>query len=286
MFNWFKKQRIDDSIVPEIDFVRIEAGTFVMGQGPDDPEPDGTAPQHKVTLTRAFKIGTTPITRDQFSNFVDATRYRTSAEESGVGIEWWNNVNGASWRTQKLFGSEILPATFISWGDATAYCKWASRATRSVIRLPTEAEWEYACRGGTTTAYAGNLEAMGWFADNSGDRALDSKELAKHGSGVFFKTLQENNCRVHGVKLKQPNRWGLYDMHGNIWEWCSDAHANYPPGPGEDPTGPEISRPVARVMRGGNWANLGAICSSGNRGNFRPGDAFDIFGFRVVQEIG
>ena len=141
------------------------------------------------------------------------------------------------------------PVEMVSWDDAVAFCEKLSSlpaevAAGRVYRLPTEAEWEYACRAGTTTAYsfgddAKDLGKYAWFSDNSG-----------------FKT--------HGVGEKLPNGWGLYDMHGNVWEWCSDAEGSY------------------RVFRGGGWGSTAWFCRSALRRRLGPSNRSVHLGFRLV----
>ncbi|HEY4328138.1 MAG TPA: formylglycine-generating enzyme family protein [Phycisphaerae bacterium] len=227
MFSWFKKPHRGLKGV-EIDFLPIPSGTFIMGQGPDEPGIDGTAPQHQVTFTRPYNMSAKTITRDQFQRFVDATNYITSAEKTGTAVVNWKSRKGISWRSQVLYPPETLPITYVSWDDAVAFCLWASSITKSTIRLPTEAKWEYACRAGTSTAYAGEIEEMGWHAGNSGDAPFNCGELVRISTKAFSNAMAERRCRVHGVGLKRPNAWGLHDMHGNVWQWCQDVFAPYP----------------------------------------------------------
>jgi formylglycine-generating enzyme required for sulfatase activity len=150
-----------------------------------------------------------------------------------------------------------LPVEKVSWDDAVEFCKKLSdlpeekKAGRE-YRLPTEAEWEYACRAGSKTVYSfddeeGLLPEYGWFDRNSSDR-------------------------THAVGLLEPNAWGLYDMHGNVWEWCSDWYGEYPKSAVSDPTG--LAKSAVRVLRGGSWYDDAAICESA----FRHGNAPELRG--------
>ena len=124
------------------------------------------------------------------------------------------------------------------------------------MSLPTEAQWEYACRAGTTGAYAGDLDEMGWYWDNSGDE-------------------------IHPVGQKKPNAWGLYDMHGNVWEWCKDWYSNsYVSNDKNNPVG--HSSGSFRVFRGGSWFNYASYCRVASRGYHSPGNRYYNLGFRVV----
>jgi formylglycine-generating enzyme required for sulfatase activity len=158
-----------------------------------------------------------------------------------------------------------LPVENVSWNDAVEFCKKLSdlpeekKAGRE-YRLPTEAEWEYACRAGSKTAYAfddeeGLLPEYGWFKRNSSDR-------------------------THTVGLLEPNAWGLYDMHGNVWEWCSDRYGDYPKGAVSDPSGPKEGS--YRVYRGGGWGIDAARCRSAIRNWFAPSFRGIRLGFRVA----
>ena len=158
------------------------------------------------------------------------------------------------------------PVEAVSWDDAVEFFRKlsalpAEKAAGYVYRLPTEAEWEYACRAGTMTEYSfGNDESelgdYAWHASNSGNT-------------------------THPVGSKQPNPWGLHDMHGNVWEWCQDWHGDYPRGAVTDPTGP--SSGSFRVLRGGGWVHGSEYCRSANRGGSTPDDRGSYYGFRVLR---
>jgi formylglycine-generating enzyme required for sulfatase activity len=151
----------------------------------------------------------------------------------------------------------------VSWDEATRFCKKLSEKTRQAVRLPTEAEWEYACRAGSKTRFCfgdadDGLGDYAWFGANSGDK-------------------------THPVGQKKPNAWGLHDMHGNLWEWCSDWYGEYAADPATDPTGPTTG--AGRVLRGGCWGCDAQACRSGTRLASRP-EAHYGFGWRVVAPVG
>ena len=157
------------------------------------------------------------------------------------------------------------PAAVITWNDAMAYCQWLSDVEKATYRLPTEAQWEYACRAGTTTQYS--------FGD-------DHQELAQFG---WFKNNSE--LRSHAVGQKRPNAFGLYDLHGNLWEWCHDFYDEkwYEKSPTNDPTGPTFG--LQHVMRGGYWPSSASTCRSAHRGRTIPANRSNHFGFRVVLSL-
>ena len=142
------------------------------------------------------------------------------------------------------------PVTHVSWNDCQEFCR------KTGLQLPTEAQWEYACRAGSTGAYAGNLDDMAWYENNSGSR-------------------------THSVGTKKPNAWGLYDMHGNVYEWCQDWFGKYPSGSVTDPTGP--SSGSDRVGRGGSWDDDAGGCRSAYRSYGEPGYRYYYLGFRVLR---
>ena len=158
------------------------------------------------------------------------------------------------------------PVEKVSWADAVEFCGKlsampAEKTAGHVYRLPTEAEWEYACRSGTTTAYgfgddASRLGDYGWFDGNS-------------------------DSSTHPVGEKKPNAWGLYDMHGNVWEWCQDWYGDYPSGSTTDPTGP--SSGSFRVDRGGSWCSSAGYCRSAYRYRNAPESRGNFLGFRVLR---
>ena len=245
--------------------VPIAPGTFLMGTasgGSDDEHP-----QTRVTLSKAYWLGQYDVRVKDFRAFVEATGYRTEAEQ-GDGMvvhenNTWTQKAGASWRSPGLNQDDNHPVVGVSWNDAMAFCAWVNQTQHEAgtlpegyaYTLPTEAQWEYACRAGTTGDYAGSLDAMGWYNQNSGNT-------------------------THPVGQKQPNAWGLYDMHGNVWQWCLDWYGNYPGGSMTDPTGP-ASGPY-RVIRGGGWNNPADYCRSADRGAEAPGNRSSNLGFRLA----
>ncbi len=211
----------------------VPAGEFRMGSPADEKGREAEETPHRVTIGRAFRIGTTEVTQAQWKAVMGARRGR--------------------------FEGDDLPVEDVSWNDAVAFCQKLSKAEGKTYRLPTEAEWEYACRAGAAGRFAADdLDALAWYDDNS-------------------------EGRTHPVAAKKPNAWGLYDMHGNVAEWCADYYAPYPPGDAADPAGPPEGK--ARVVRGGSFASFDRGCRSASRSSARPAYQMKVIGLRVVLEL-
>jgi formylglycine-generating enzyme required for sulfatase activity len=219
----------------------IPAGTFMMGCSPGDTQcDDDEKPAHQVTIARGFWIGQTPVTAGAYKRFAGATgRQMPEAPDFNTG---WANEN--------------MPIVDVTWDDAQAYCAWMGG------RLPTEAQWEYAARGGSTEARYGNLDEIAWYDQNSGKQ-------------------------THDVAQKRANGFGLYDMLGNVWEWVSDwfDQSYYQNSPSQDPTGPASGQ--TRVVRGGSWFYLvPRNVRVSDRVNYLPGYRFnDGLGFRCSGKV-
>ena len=229
--------------------VPIPAGTFMMGTPETEKLGFDNEHQHQVTISNAFYMQTTEVTQGQW--------------KAAMGTEPWKSSDrdkeGANY-----------PATCVSWEDAVAYCEKLSAKEGKTYRLPTEAQWEYACRAGTKTIWSfGNdenqLGEYAWYRENT--RAI--------GEGY-----------AHQVGQKKPNAFGLYDMHGNVWEWCHDYYGEgyYKPSPATDPQGPAWG--VWHLFRGGSWQYLTRGTRSAERGAHGEGlISPEVFGFRVVREL-
>lgn len=274
--------------LPEM--VLVKAGSFTMGctteQG-DECEND-EKPAHWVTITKDFYIGKYPVTNAQYAAFLNEKGNQTED-----GIPWidlsgrWSEaarcrilVEGDIFRSQS--GYENHPVMYLFWHGAEAYCKWLGAKTGHNYRLPTEAEWEYAARGGhlapaQQTKYAGsnNADEVAWYWENSGDKR-------KSGEWIEGK-LRINNCQPLPVGMKKANALGIHDMSGNVWEWCHDWYdANYyKNSPVEDPKGPNIG---FRVLRGGAWNSNTRNCRVSERLRYFPTYWLSDFGFRVARD--
>jgi formylglycine-generating enzyme required for sulfatase activity len=253
---------LENSVTME--FMPIPTGSFIMGS--DDGE-DDEGPRHPVAFSRPFWMAKTEVTQEQYGQYKDAPQ---TYKKKDVPMPM----------------SAALPVAGVSWKDAMAFCNWLTTNERAMGRLPegyeftlpTEAEWEYACRAGTTGDYAGPINSMGWYNKNSSER-------------------------TNPVASKSPNAWGLYDMHGNVWEWCADYwYSNYENAPtdgsqrglavdeyhvpdeqwGEEGNTIRLRNTGLRSVRGGCWNYPASACRSANRFYHSPDDTSHYLGFRPI----
>ena len=225
------------------EMVTVEGGTFTMGDAARNGKKDAR-PLHQVSLN-SFEMAKTPTTVAQWKTFCSATGH--TMPENAPGSGWIDNH----------------PIEKVNWQDAMAYCAWLSQKTNSRYRLPTEAEWEYAARGGRLSkgfpfSGGGRLDKVGWFENNSENKA-------------------------HPVATKKPNELGLYDMSGNVWEWCSDWYGEYAATGQTNPQGPDTG--TYRVLRGGGSEYSALSCRVACRFFGNPEGCFFSNGFRVALSL-
>jgi len=218
-------------------FVSIPGGSFLMGSSDGNKD---EMPVHTVQI-EPFYLMTTEVTQRMWKELM--------------------------WLNPSRFEGDDLPVEQVRWEEAQKFIqKLNTRYPGRDFRLPSEAEWEYACRAGSTTAFylgdsEADLDSAGWYDDNSGSKS-------------------------HPVGLKQPNAWGLYDMHGNVWEWCQDwFHDTYDGAP-SDSSAWITGGSVYRVLRGGSWYSMATLCRSANRYKYKPNESYHSVGFRVAAAKG
>lgn len=290
-------------------FVLIPAGSFMMGSTDADlaqmkrdfKAATGEAfksdwdkylkreqPAHRVRISKPFYMQTTEVTNDQFAAFVRATGYKTDAEKGGKGYAFkdgkWQWVQRADWRHPSGPGSGISglgshPVVQVSWNDAQAFIKWLSRKEGVKYSLPTEAQWEYASRGGRQ----GQLYSWGNDMPPRGQvgNFCDETSRAKYRWTYYIHGYNDGYAETAPVGNYQSNGFGLYDMIGNVWEWCQDWYGNYPAGSVTDPRGPGSGK--YRVVRGGSWGRDPGSLRSATRGRFAPDFRGNDIGFRLSR---
>ena len=254
-------------------YMWVPAGTFMMGCSPGDDEcVDDEKPAHRVTITKGFWMAQTLVTVAAYERYVKATGKTMPAEPELMG-----RPLNPGWKDAKQ------PIVNVNWNESLDYCTWIGG------RLPSDAEWEYAARGGNPNARYGPLDQIAWYADNSGANRLDSTALkkedqAKYGGGrrIFNQALHDNGDSAHDVGLKLANGFGLYDMLGNVWQWVNDWYEPnyYAHSPAQDPPGPTSGQ--LKLERAASWDDVPQYLRASYNHKARPDLQNYTLGFRCV----
>jgi formylglycine-generating enzyme required for sulfatase activity len=274
-----------------MNLVLIPRGTFKMGSPAGELGRDGDeGPLHDVELSKSFYLAAHTVTVGQFRAFVEATGYRTEAESDGTGGSGYDaalrkldgNMPKYSWKETGWPQTPRHPVVNVSWNDANKFCEWLSKKERKTYRLPTEAEWEYACRASTSTRYwSGDGDDSLKGVANIADSSYVDKVPAK---GVAVVPWNDTHPFTAPVGSFRPNAWGLHDMHGNVFQWCADWQDTnyYRVSPRLDPPGPAAG--TRRIYRGGSWNSPPRGCRSAYRLWGEPKERSCRLGFRVVYD--
>lgn len=229
-------------------FVWIPAGNYMMGSPKEEKTRGADETQHKVTLTKGFYMGVYTVTQEQWKAVMD---------ENPSYFQGINNPKG----------EKNLPVESVSWDDCQNFIKKLREKDKKPYRLPSEAEWEYACRAGTTTPFH--------FGET-----LSTDQANYDGTAIYGNGKKGVNRMIPtSVGSFPPNAWGLCDMHGNVWQWCKDRYGDYPNKDLVDPVGPDSGD--RRVLRGGAWADDPEYCRSARRKKHAPGYSGEYVGFRL-----
>jgi formylglycine-generating enzyme required for sulfatase activity len=284
--------------------VLIPAGEFMMGsQEPAEELVKSFAaynrkadyfkdeyPSHRVRITKAFYFGKYEVRVGDFRRFVEDTGYKTQAETDGTGGWGYNPQTGRcegrkpqfNWLNTGFKQSDDHPVVNVTWNDVAAFCQWLSLKEGKTYRLPTEAQWEYACRAQSATRYNNGDDPAGLDAVAN---TLDAKGRTTFPHVQEITILPGEKAKfTDPVGGKKPNKFGLYDMHGNVWEWCADWYGAdyYSKSPADDPAGPESGD--RRVRRGGGWNSFPIWARASFRNWNTPQSRCLNLGFRVVRE--
>ena len=308
-----KKQAADLGGGVKMELVLIPAGKFRMGSGESAQDTaayfnkayrenfpaDGMGgleanffenehPQHDVRITKPFCLGKYPVTRGQFRQFVTATSYKTDKDKDKKLLAWgwdpdkkqFSNDEKYSWQNAGFEQTEEHPVVNVTWNDAMAFCKWLSEKEGQTYRLPTESEWEYACRARTTTRYPSgdDPQTLGKVSN-----LVDATVKVRIPDWKYMIYHSDNYAFTSPVGKSKPNTFGLHDMHGNAFQWCSDWYGEkyYVASPANDPTGPDSG--MKRVIRGGTWTFRPLGARSAERNATEPDSRNCSAGFRVVR---
>jgi formylglycine-generating enzyme required for sulfatase activity len=284
--------------------VRVPAGEFLMG-APDDDDlaRKDERPQHRVRIGRPFFLGAREVTVGQFRAFATATGFKTAAEADGKGASGYDAALRGfaydspkySWRNPGYPQDDRHPVVNVTRQDARAFCEWLGRKEGRRYRLPTEAEWEYACRAGTTARFtnghaAEGLKAIANLSDQSLARRWDASTVKRYGldpKAVAFQPWDDGHAFTAPVGSFEPNALGLHDMLGNVGEICGDWYQGdyYGESPESDPRGP-AEKKDGHVVRGGTFLNGPALGRATSRVACRDGYLNYVIGFRVLLEAG
>jgi formylglycine-generating enzyme required for sulfatase activity len=193
-----------------------------------------------------------------------------------VTVKQWHSIMGQRLMVSQK-GADNMPVTRISWFDCIKFIKRLNKLGQGTYRLPTEAEWEYAARAGTSTAYS-------WGDTIDCEKAMyGNNHLKNNECQLYIRSIGLQTDQPAPVKTYTPNSWGLYDMHGNVWEWCMDWYGDYGIKPVIEPKGPAAGN--MRIRRGGSWFKYGHSCRSANRSFGHPATRYQTTGLRLVREI-
>jgi len=242
-------------------------------------------PRHRVRISQGFWLGAYEVTRGQFAEFARASRHETSAEKAGKGYgmtrdEGWSLVNSLDWRSPGIDQQDNHPVVQVSWYDAVAFCQWLTKKEGKQYRLPTEAQWEYSCRARTTGVFnwGSSLDDAQQYT-NTADEAAE-RWIDQYGRSYPDRLKADDGyANTAPVGSFRPNAFGLYDMHGNVSEWCQDGPRSYAENSTEDPGS---QSDMYRVLRGGSWYDFPWYCRAAFRGGATPDSSHISAGFRVL----
>jgi formylglycine-generating enzyme required for sulfatase activity len=284
-------------------FVKVAPGEYLMGApaGDEIARPD-ERPPHTVRVSETFCLGMHEVTVAQFRRFVNETGFKTAAESDGQGATGYNadlrgfeyNSDNYSWRNPGYPQGDTHPVVNVTWHEAQAFCAWLSKKEGRLYRLPTEAEWEYACRAGTTARFISgetreDLKPIANVADRALAAKWDTSTVRKYGLDpdvIKFQAWDDGFAFTAPVGSFKANSLGLYDMLGNVGEHCSDRYQSdyYAASPTVNPKGPKGAK-GGHVVRGGTFLNGPSLTRATSRVECQDSYRNYVIGFRVLLEV-
>ena len=271
-----KESTLDLGADVKLACVSIQPGAFKQGSPPTETGRNADETQHDVRIAHAFLMSKYLVTVVQFARFISESQYRTEAEtgpSGGFGFDGKELIQKKeyTWRNPGFKQTDAHPVVLVSWNDAVAFCNWLAKKSGRKVMLPTEAQWEYACRAGTEARFY------------NGGTDSDAEEIA------WFKKNAEG--ATHPVGAKKPNEFGLFDMCGGVYQWCRDQYQPYKEEPGteaavDDPVVEKSDDKIRRVLRGGSFLKDARNCRSAARYRNDPRSRNADNGFRIVIELG
>lgn len=256
-----------------LELVYIPPGSFMMGSNNGNAD---EKPVHNVTISQPFYIGKYEVTQGQWYAMMSTTLRQQC--DKGYPLQPSCSIVGEG---------DNYPMYYVSWEDAKSFVQRLNALNDGyVYGLPTEAEWEYACRAGSTGDYAGDLDSMAWYGNNSGNAYIDAASLKQNNKMNYGQRILNQGGRTHTVGTRQANRFGLFDMHGNVWEWCEDwYHPSYEEASTDGSARLSGGELTNRVLRGAAWGGIAADLRSASRGKTYPAYRGYGTGFRVVAVV-
>jgi formylglycine-generating enzyme required for sulfatase activity len=299
-----KRMQLDLGGGATISLLQIGPGSFAMGSQATEKGRTVEELLHEVKISRAFHIGICPVTVRQFRAFIDSASYKTEAESGreltfgrGGHALWRGFERESNWKNVGFKQTDDHPVVNVNWNDAIAFCRWLSRKSGKIVDLPTEAEWEFACRANTKMAYfSGNSEMD--LKGNANVADLQLRKVAESeriNLGLSFASFDDGYAFTAPVGSFSPNPWGLFDMIGNVYQWCRDWDDEdyYKNSPKVDPPGPvapgsrggRVGPGKRRAVRGSSWCTAPLDSRCATRGGAPQDGCLLTLGFRIVVRV-
>lgn len=258
--------------------IHIEKGSYNMGSYYGDKD---EKPPHKIVIDYDFEISKYEVTVQSFKSFIRATGYKTDAEKNNSCYTWINDIwvykTGVTWKNPNYLQEDTHPVVCVSWEDSKQYIEWLNKQTNKNYRLPTEAEWEYIAKAGTSTKWS--------FGNNKKHLKFHANIADSLSTYTWKESWNDGYKYTAPVGSYMANQLGVHDMYGNVWEWCEDWYAeNYQNTPRNGSTNNK-NHNKKKVFRGASWINFPSSTRSANRFYDTPTSRYNVIGFRVARTL-